>query len=192
MNHEQSTIYFERAVRHLQENLQYLVDSDKVGERFVKRQSQTINSLIDYQESTKQLIEFYQNEQVANSLAFSSELKRNKTTIESFEAVCIIHGIMDFPCWMSKSNEYLVFEAVNLYKNGMFQLPSRLVQVIDMLPDDKQRSIKSLLNGNSKLEHERFLLKAKSKLEEIENARKERDKEIHKNASQETFDFRGF
>lgn len=46
--------------------------------------------------------------------------------IEALEAVCVIHGINDFPAWMEKGRDYLVQNAVMLSKSNEVQVPCKI------------------------------------------------------------------
>ena len=56
-NLDKVTARFERAVTHLQENLQYLANEGKVNDKFISLQNMIIKALIDYQHRTAEIIE---------------------------------------------------------------------------------------------------------------------------------------
>ncbi len=141
---------FERAVTKLQENLQYLADNDKVSKRFLSFQNLILKSIIEYQEQTEMYISTLEMENMQLVVGKINEIEKLKDIQESFEAICIIHGIMDFPAWMRKRKNYLVHEAVFLYKEGMVTIPYQLKEKMDKLPDPEREAIYKILYGDLK------------------------------------------
>jgi hypothetical protein len=137
---------FEKAVRKLQENLQYLADQGKVSDRFLKMQNQILKTLINYQHEVMNTLEAYDQMAIDLSLKNSSEYRKLLDAKESFEAICIIHGIMDFPCWMAKGKRYLIGEAVTHYHNGETQLSSSIMELVNELPANDRELLWSVLN----------------------------------------------
>lgn len=140
---------FEKAVTKLQDNLQYLIDNNKVSNAFVTIQNLIIKSLIDYQQQTEHYISTLEME---NFELFkkaerqqSQQQRKQQNMQECFEAICIIHGIMDFIGWINKGNKYLVNEAVYLYKENTIQLPIRLLERIEALPPNEKQAIENIL-----------------------------------------------
>ena len=76
------------------------------------------------------------------------EIEKLKDVQESFEAICIIHGIMDFPMWMNKGKNYLVSEAVFQYRESTITLPGRLKEWMDKLPDPEREAMHRILYRN--------------------------------------------
>ena len=136
---------FERAIVLLQENLQYLANKDKVGDKFISLQNLVIKSLVDYQHQTEAIIGQLEFDNTELMLTQSREYKNLLDLKESFEAVCIIHGIMDFPMWMNQGKDYLVSEAVEQYKAGGMTLPIKLQDWINSLPAPQREVINNML-----------------------------------------------
>ena len=145
MNYENATIAFERAVGQIQNNLQYLADNDKVGGKFISMQNQIIKALIDYQHESNYQIQYYEERTIENMMALSGEYQKMLDIKESFEAICIIHGIMDMTSWMGKGKDYLVGQAVEYHKAKMFQIPDRIMDKISKLPEQDKRAIQRIL-----------------------------------------------
>lgn len=143
---DQANERFEKAVRKLQENLQYLADQGKVSDRFLNMQSNILKTLINYQHEVMNTLEAYDQLVIDLSLKNSNEYNKLLDAKESFEAICIIHGIMDFPCWMAKGKRYLICEAVNHYRNGETQLSSTVMELVNGLPVHDQELLWSILN----------------------------------------------
>ena len=139
---------FERAVTKLQDNLQYLADNEKVGRKFLSFQNLILKALIDYQQKTEWYISTLEMENMQLVRGRIREIEKLKEVQESFEAICIIHGIMDFPVWMNKGKNYLVCEAVYQYKDGMITLPSKLMDWIDKLPTPEREALQNILYKN--------------------------------------------
>ncbi len=139
---------FERAVIKMRESLQYLADNGKVSDKFIAIQNLIIKNLIDYQEQTEMYISTLEMENMQLANGRIKEIEKLKTIKESFEALCIIHGIMDFPIWMNRGKKYLVNEAVELYRENMITLPYSLREWIDSLPDAERETIQNILFQN--------------------------------------------
>ncbi len=139
---------FERAVIKMQESLQYLADNGKVSDKFIAIQNLIIKNLINYQEQTEMYISTLEMENMQLANGRIKEIEKLKSIKESFEALCIIHGIMDFPIWMNRGNRYLVNEAVELYRENMITLPYSLREWIDRLPDAEREAIQNILFQN--------------------------------------------
>lgn len=132
---------FEKAVRKLQENLQYLTNQGKVSGQFLNIQRSIIEALIDYQHEVLNSIDAYDQLTFSLSIKNSQEYQKLIDIKESFEAICIIHGIMDFQVWMTKGKSYLISEAVYHYKHREVQLPSSFMGLINDLPPHKREAL---------------------------------------------------
>jgi uncharacterized protein YbcV (DUF1398 family) len=126
-NYDRINSSFERAVTRMQESLQYLVDNDKVSNKFVTVQNLIIKSLIDYQQQTESYISMLEMENVELSMDRIKQFEKLRHTIQAFEALCIIHGIMDFPIWMNKGRNCLVNEAI--HTSGHFEPQSFVINL---------------------------------------------------------------
>lgn len=142
------TARFESAVTQLQENLQYLANEEKVSDKFIAIHNAIIKALIDYQHSTMEIIERLQRDNLTLALNRSKEYRKLEDIKESFEAICIIHGITDFVSWMQMGKKHLVAEAVDYYQSGQIQIPFKLMELINKLSEDERHSALSLLNKN--------------------------------------------
>lgn len=136
---------FEKAVVLLQENLQYLANSGKVSDKFISMQNNIIKAIIDYQHQTEQIIGHLEWENWGLAKGKVKEIEKLKLIKESLEAVCIIHGIMDFPMWMNKGNRYLVHQAVEDHNNDTITLPCVLKEKFDELPEDEKEVLDKIL-----------------------------------------------
>jgi hypothetical protein len=151
---DQANERFEKAVRKLQENLQYMADQGKVSDRFLNMQNSVLKTLINYQHEVMNTLNAYEQLAIDLSLKNSMEYKKLIDAKESFEAICIIHGIMDFPCWMSKGKRYLVGEAVSHYQNGEIQLSHSIMQLVNELPAHERDLLWSILNKKAQAKWE--------------------------------------
>ncbi len=136
---------FEKAVTLLQDNLQYLADNNKVGQKFIQIQNLIIKALIDYQTETESIIEFLNHELTSQGIAFNKEHKNSKEIQCTLEAICIIHGITDFPYWANKGNSYLVHAAVKNYREKSFQIPEQWSNWKGKLKENDLKYINDLL-----------------------------------------------
>lgn len=136
---------FEKAVVQLQDNIQYLANEGKVSNKFIALQNSIIKALINYQHQTERIISDLEWEVTELARGKVNEIERLKKVQESFEAICIIHGIMDFPIWMNKGNRYLVHEAIYNYRNKIIQLPELLKEKFDQLPKEEKNVLDKIL-----------------------------------------------
>lgn len=189
---ERVTENFERAVTQMQDNLQFLADKGSVSNRFIDIQNQVIKSLIDYHHYCQERISEHEMERFNTSLSISKLIDKHKQTTESFEAICIIHGIMDILPLMNKGNAYLVDEAVRLHKGGRFLMPMMMRELINKLPKEDKEIVEAHLYGNRlNAEHDEKIKELKRKLKELEDARTQRNKEEQSRYQQQAFDFTG-
>jgi len=108
-------------------------------------QNNIIKAIIDYQHQTEQIIGHLERENWGLAKGKVNEIEKFKLIKESLEAVCIIHGIMDFPMWMNKGNRYLVHQAVEDYRNDTITLPCVLKEKFDELPEDEKEVLDKIL-----------------------------------------------
>ncbi len=144
-NYDKINLAFEKAVVQLQENLQYLSDEEKVSDRFISMQNSIIKALINYQHQTETLIGYLEWEMMELVKGNIKEIEQLKNTQESLEAICIIHGIMDFPIWMNKEKNYLINQAVTNYQENTMTLPGALKEKIDQLPKEEKEVVNQIL-----------------------------------------------
>lgn len=158
---------FEKAILKLRENLQYLANEGKVADRYLTMQNLTLKSLWEYQNIVELYISHLELENLELTLKRSTEYQRMAGQKEALEAICIIHGILDFPAWMSKGKNYLVAEAVDFYRQGMIQIPDSLHNLINELSVEERNTIFDLLykkrNQQLEKEHQELLSKVNGK-----------------------------
>jgi len=143
---DQANERFEKAVRKLQENLQYLADQGKVSSRFLNMQNNILKSLINYQHEVLNTLDAYDQLVTDMSLKNSKEYRRLLDARDSFEAICIIHGIMDFSVWMNKGKRYLVSEALKHYQNEEVQMSYSLMELVNELPAHEREALWHILS----------------------------------------------
>ncbi len=164
---EKANDNFEKAISNLRENLQYLANQGKVSDRFITMQNLTLKALAEYQKQAESYISHLELENLELTLKTSKEYQRMASYKESLEAICIIHGILDFPAWMAKGKNYLVAEAVDFYHQGMIQIPDSLHNLINELSEEERDTIFDLLykkrNTRIEREHQELLKKVKDK-----------------------------
>ncbi|PCH66248.1 MAG: hypothetical protein COC01_08605 [Bacteroidetes bacterium] len=145
MDYHSASVAFERAVKMLQNNLQYLADQDKVSTKFIALQNHIIKILIDYQRESTYQIQYYEERTIDNMMALSGEYQKILDIKESFEAICIIHGIMDMTSWLGKGKDYLVQQAVECHRAKMYHIPDRILDKISKLPEQNKTDIQRIL-----------------------------------------------
>lgn len=155
---------FEKAVCKLQDNLIYLANEGKVSDKFITIQNLIIKALIDYQHQTSEIIAELQLDNTKLMLRASKEYKELLDIKEAFEALCIIHGIMDFPQWISRGRNALVAEAVQYHQDKMIQLPFELTNLIDEMAEEDREKFYSILHKKyQQRNHEELQLIKKQK-----------------------------
>lgn len=166
--YDRINLAFERAVVQLQENLQYLADNRKVSKKFITMQNNIIRAIINYQHQTEHLIVHLEWEILGLTKGKLREIEKLKATKESLEAVCIIHGIMDFPMWMSKGKNYLISQAVCGYRANTITLPNLLKEKLDKLPKEEKEALDEILY---KREYER-IIELEKQIEQLKQRKK--------------------
>ncbi len=136
---------FERAIRQMQNDLQYLADKGNVSKRFIKKQNQILKTLISYYNHTQEQIEFSRSELRQTQIANNRHREKLTNRIIQFEAVCIMHGIMDFPRFIALPKFILVDWAERLHKEKRFLYSDMLKDFIADLPPEKGKLLESIL-----------------------------------------------
>lgn len=180
---------FEKAVGKLQDNLRYMAAKDSVSDRFIQMQNAIITSLINYQHSSEAVISDQQTRILELDRTISMLLSQNRRVCESFEAICLIHGITDLHAWINRGNSLLVAEAIRLHKKGRFMMPLQMRELINKLEPLERKQVEYLLYGR-RLERERHKLleEFKQLYTHRDNVRAQRDTE-NTEAHQQTLDF---
>ena len=137
---------FENAVISLQDNLQYLADHDIVSNKFIQRQNRILKALIDYQRFTEEHIHYLEKQNSEVRIARRENTQKLHDHIISFEAICIIHGIMDFPMWLSFGKNHLINKATFLNNAGKMQLSDLFIEKLNYLRKDEKDTILKILN----------------------------------------------
>lgn len=138
---------FEAAVKLLRKNLQYLADQDKVSPKFIALHNGIIRTLIDFQHHTNSRISDLEMDVIQLMMKKPIFFQELHDTIEALEAICLIHGIIDFPAWMAKGKSYLVHEAINLHSQKTIQVPTLLLR---SLSSENQHKFHRLFNPKTK------------------------------------------
>ncbi len=176
--HSENTIKnFERSVKLLQNNLQYLADNDKVSDKFLSMQNEVLKHIIAYYQIAERIISTLQMDLDEMRVTKSQESQKLYDRVIVFEALCIIHGILDFPMWINRGKDDLKKEAIDFNKEGITQLPIQFREGLENRPADERDEMKRLLS----LEWDRKFEKELEKIKERADAnRSQRNKEIKK------------
>ncbi len=165
---------FKRSIKSLQDNLQYLADNDKVSDKFLSIQNQVIKHLITYFNKTEIIISSLEMDLDEMRLTKSQESQKLFDRVIAFEALCIIHGIIDFPMWLERGRDNLVKEAIEMQKEGIIQLSSQFLEKVKNRPVEEQEEFQRLFD----LEWDRKIKKEINRIKEkIDGIRLQRDKE---------------
>ena len=136
---------FEWAVTQLQESLEYLANQKNLSKRFFNRQNKILRHLIEYYNHSLQVEDNYQTLLRANRKNYNREIRELQDRVLCFEAICIIHGIIDFPYWLSKTWTLLKSEAYELGPKREMRMPCLLIDKLNELPKEEERQIMQLL-----------------------------------------------
>lgn len=158
----QTNIAFERAVLRMQKDLQYLANAGNVSQAFIAKQNLIIKHLIAYQKHTQDYITYLENENTQVRIERREKVKELQDRIIAFEAICILHGIIDFPAWLYWGKTHLVKQAVDAKHKYGIRLPVEWRDKIEALPDNQRKTLKQILFKNERLELKQ-LLKSLSK-----------------------------
>ncbi|UZO79760.1 hypothetical protein NBT05_12455 [Aquimarina sp. ERC-38] len=138
-------IDFERAVKQLQQDLQYQADKNTLSTAFFDKQNRIIKSLvIYYQETQSTLTRLEKGLQDQRKSEYLLAKKYNDHTYK-LEAVCFIHGIYDLRSWLGTPTDVLVDRAKELMKDNELILPTGLVNKIEALPDHLGKTVMDIL-----------------------------------------------
>jgi hypothetical protein len=110
----------------------------------------------------------------------SQESQKLYDRVIAFEALCIIHGILDFPIWISRGKEYLKKEAIDFSKEGITQLPILFREGLENRPADERDEIKRLLSLGWDRRFKEELEKIKEKVDANRSQRNKEEKGIRK------------
>ncbi len=135
---------FEKAVLQMQKDLQYLADQNTLSTKFFDKQNNIIKALINYHHRTQSYIRQLEDQSLEYQKV-KHQLIKYEDRIISFEAICIIHGIIDFPMWLSKGKETLLYEAEELGKNKKMRLSLLFNEKVTQLPIEDQKTVMEIL-----------------------------------------------
>ena len=159
VTYEQTCQTFERAVIQMQNNIQYLADEGKVSDKFLTMQNLVLKALIDYQQQTESLLSQLDWDIAELTIGKIKEYNHLLDVKEKLEAVCLIHGIIDFPMWMNMSKQYLISEVVEQNEKNGFYMSYRMKEYIyEVLSDEEREAFDKM-----------FQKKRIQEIEEIEN-----------------------
>lgn len=158
---------FEKAVIQMQKDLEYMANRDQTpSPQFFDKQNRIISALIDYHQRTQAYTKYLENEASVYQTAKRKQLKYYEDRIISFEAICIIHGIIDFPMWMSMGKQTLIDQAIFLGKNKKMRLSNLMNTKLDNLPLKERESILSLLQKDLNTELKKLFKRLTTKKKE--------------------------
>lgn len=153
---------FEHAVKLLQENLQFLADSNKVSPKFIALQNNIIKAIITYQHQTETIICSLESDLFDISVQHTLHAKRWTENKHALEAICLIHGITDLPAWLSKGRAYLVQTAVEMNRDRTMQLSAQFMELIEQLNEQDREQLLHILQKPARERAERELEELRS------------------------------
>lgn len=166
-----STKAFERTISTMQTDLQRLADKGKVSDKFIAKQNRILKHLISYYDETQHLIASVQDQLIETQIANNKHREKLTDRIIQFEAICILHGILDFPCFLSFSKDILIDWVIDLHTDDKgFMLPDMLKEYIKDLPQIDKEAVESIL-------FRRIDQRIQKLLDQINHSRKNKGKE---------------
>ncbi len=156
------SVDFEQAVQQIQKDLQYLVDKGKVSKGFIKKQNRILKALIYYYNHTQEQITFYKSELINTQKANGLYREKLEHRIIQFEAICIMHGIIDFPRFIALPQFVLIDWAKRLNNENRFLYSDMQIDFFKELPTDKGILLENILFKNVRDEINSQLKKIKN------------------------------
>lgn len=141
---------FNTAISRLKANLQYLKDNTDVSDRFLRFQEVTIKALEAYQKQSELIISDLEYSNMGLMLGKSREFTMLRNNKIALEAICLIHGINDYPLWLDKGVQYLVSEAHWFMDHGELQLSSQHMEMLENLPNEDKETIEDIFTKHRK------------------------------------------
>lgn len=146
------TTAFEQAVISMQKDVEYLANHSNVSEKFIHRKNKILYHLINYQK----YIEHYINE-------LRQENKEIKTEATNLKAICVIHGVVDYPIFLLREKMLLVSRANELQEKGRFQMSRMMNQKLKKLSVEERIAIESILYKDVDRELKELLVRIKKR-----------------------------
>ncbi|WP_128755339.1 hypothetical protein [Aquimarina sediminis] len=134
---------FEKAILQMQDDLRYLVNKGKVNKGFIAKQNRILKALITYYKSSAQTYSDTELAQMQNK--HDKEIEILTDRIIQFEAICIMHGIIDFPILLDLPKSILIDQAAELHREGGFRCSAMLKTFIKKLPSEKKTLFENIL-----------------------------------------------
>ncbi len=145
-SYKDKALAFEKIIHIMQGDLQKLANKGKVNNRFIAKQNRILKTLIDYFNEIENHIISLQGQLVETQIANSNHREYLTDRITKLEAICIMHGILDFPRFMAQSLNTLSDWAEDLYKDEKsFMLSHSLQEFIRDLSEAERIVIEKIL-----------------------------------------------
>ena len=158
---------FEKAVVQMQKDLEYMANrANTPSPKFFDKQNRIIAALIEYHQRAENHIKYLESESFIYQTKKRKQLRSYEDRIICFEAICIIHGITDFPMWLSKGKKILKYEAEYLGKENKMRLSNLMNHKLDVLPQNERISILSFLQKDINNELKKLFKKLTTKKRE--------------------------
>lgn len=146
-SYESNKLVFERAVKKLQNSLQYLVDNDKISIKSIAIQNSIIRSLIEFYNFSESYISQLEIELFQIEFEKGKEIEQHLNTIVCLESTCLLHGIYDYPMWVYQGSKFLLEEVKRLHEANTVFVPSKLVELLKSLNQEQKQAINNILNA---------------------------------------------
>ncbi|WP_281991255.1 hypothetical protein [Aquimarina aggregata] len=143
---------FGQAVISFQKDVEYLGDHTNVSDQFIDRKNKILFHHINYQKYIENHIE-----------ELYEARKLMKMHITSLTAICVMHGIVDYPTFLLRGKMLLVSRANELQKEGRFQMSYMMNQKLKKLPESEKSMIESILFRDTDREIKELLVRIKKR-----------------------------
>ncbi len=137
---------FENSIETMQSDLQRLADKGNVSDAFISKQNRLLKHLIAYYNEAQPLVISLKNQLIETQKANTRHREKLTNRIIQFESICILHGILDFPRFLSLSKEILIDWATELHKDEKgFMLTDGMKTFIKELPEADRTIVETIL-----------------------------------------------
>ncbi len=111
----------------MKRDLERFAESDKATPRMLQAKEFVIKQIEEYVDNTEAWIEQLQDDLLVYNIANDVEIERMKEHIFMLEATLLIHGVRNFPMWLSKGPDYLLSIVLKQQKDNACTIPTDLI-----------------------------------------------------------------
>lgn len=150
---EKVTKAFEASLKICYADLQYLVDHDKVSERFIHKQNRILSNISAYQV----FIEKYIDEFLDDAKARRKRIRDLEDQVTCFKSICQMHGVVNYNRFLNWGKLTLIANAKESIRGRTSRIPYMLDQKIAKLSVEERKIVEGILFKDANQELERLL-----------------------------------